>query len=300
MNSLVMPTPRVLGSLGRVGPLAYGTWRCTSGDVAATQALLEEAVDCGMNLIDTADVYGFDWGGTGFGTVEDLVGAVLAVAPHLRSRIVLATKGGIVPGVPYDSSPTALRAACDASRRRLGVDVIDLYQVHRPDLFTHPAVVAATLAALREEGAIREVGVSNHTPAQVAALTAHLPFALVSNQPEFSALQLAPLRDGTLDQCMQHGTVPLAWSALAGGRLTTGGVAPPHLVAVLHHLAEREGVDRAAIAIAFVLAHPSAPVAIIGSQQTARIRSATAALSVHLDRSDVYAIVQASDGVALP
>ena len=95
---------------------------------------------------------------------------------------------------------------------------IDLYQIHRPDLYVHPAELAGTLDRLRREGKIGEVGVSNHTPAQVDALRAHLPFPIASNQPEFSAGCLAPVRDGTLDQCMQHGTTPLAWSPLAGGR----------------------------------------------------------------------------------
>ena len=157
MTGLVRTEPRILGSLGPVGPLSYGLWRFTSDDVAEGQALIETALDAGMNLIDTADVYGLDWGGTGFGVVEAFLGRVLAAAPRLRDRMVLATKGGIVPPVPYDSGPAALRSACEASLRRLGVDVVDLYQIHRPDLFSHPADVAATLMALRDEGKIREL-----------------------------------------------------------------------------------------------------------------------------------------------
>jgi predicted oxidoreductase len=298
--NLVQTQPRSIGSLPPVGPLSFGLWRYTSPDVATAQALLETALDAGMNLVDNADVYGFDWGGTGFGTVEENLGRVLAVAPHLRDRMVLATKGGIVPPTPYDSSPTYLRAACEASLRRMGVEVIDLYQIHRPDLLTHPADVAATLAALRDEGKIREVGVSNHTPAQVEALAAHLPFPIASNQPEFSALHLDPMRDGTFDACMRSATVALAWSPLGGGRLATGDDVRPELLEVLDSLAAREGVDRATIAIAFVLAHPAAPVAIIGSQNPARIAGTTAALDVELSRSDVYAIIQASEGVPLP
>ncbi len=298
--NLVRTQPRVLGSLPPVGPLSFGLWRYTNTDVAAAQALLETALDAGMNLIDNADVYGFDWGGTGFGSVEEILGSVLAVAPGLRDRMVLATKGGIMPPIPYDSSPAYLRSACEASLRRMRVDVIDLYQIHRPDLFAHPADVAATLAALRDEGKIREVGVSNHTPAQVAALAAHLPFPIASNQPEYSALHLDPMRDGTFDACMASGTTALAWSPLGGGRLATGDGVRPELVEVLDGLAAREGVDRATIAIAFVLAHPAAPVAIIGSQNPARIAGTTAALGVELTRADVYAIIQASEGVPLP
>lgn len=300
MSSLVQSHKRSLGSLDPVGPIAFGQWRFTDDDLSAGQALIETALDSGMNLIDTADVYGFDWGGTGFGQVEEILGRILASSPGLRDRMVLATKGGIAPPTPYESSPKYLRAACEASLTRLQTDVIDLYQIHRPDLFAHPADVAITLDALRVEGKIREVGVSNHTPAQVAALQAHLEFPIVANQPEFSAAHLAPMRDGTFDQCMELRITPMAWSPLAGGRLATGNDLPTELVEVLDRLAQREGVDRSQIALAFVLAHPAAPIAIIGSQNADRIRSSNAALAVTLDRSDVYAIFQASEGVPLP
>ena len=298
--TLVDPTPRMLGSLGEVGAIAFGMWRFTDADLDRRRALVEAALDHGLNLIDTADVYGLDWNGTGFGSVEEALGEVLRTTPGLRDRMVLATKGGIKPPVPYDSSAEGLRAACEDSLRRLGVDTIDLYQIHRPDMFAHPAEVAATLAALRTEGKIREVGVSNHTVAQTEALAAHLPFPIVSTQPEFSAAELAPMRDGTMDMCMRSGVLPLAWSPLAGGRLATGSGLPAELVSVLDEIAARESTDRATVALAFVLAHPARPVAIIGTQRPERIAEATAAASVRLDRSDVYAIVQASEGRPLP
>jgi predicted oxidoreductase len=300
VTSFIDASPRSLGSLPAVGPLSFGLWRYTNTDVAAAQGVLEAALDAGMNLIDNADVYGFDWGGTGFGQVEEILGAVLAAAPALRDRMVLASKGGIMPPLPYDSSPAYLRSACEASLSRMGVDVIDLYQIHRPDMYAHPADVAAVLTELRDAGKIREVGISNHTPAQVAALQAHLGFPIVTNQPEFSASRLDPMRDGTLDQCMQLGITPLAWSPLAGGSLATGDGLGPELLAVLDQLAERESVDRGHIAMAFVLAHPSKPIAITGSQNVERIAVSVKALNVQLDRSDVYAIVQASEGVPLP
>jgi predicted oxidoreductase len=258
------------------------------------------ALDAGCNLIDTADVYGLDWGGTGFGSCEALLGEVLEATPSLRSRMVLATKGGIWPGRPYDSSAAYLTAACEASLDRLRVDNIDLYQVHRPDMFTHPGALAETLTSLRDRGLVDEVGVSNFTPAQTEALQAHLDFALASTQPEFSAKHLGALRDGTLDLAMRTDLAVLAWSPLAGGALATGDGVRPELLAVLDSLAQREGTDRSTIALAFVLAHPSAPVAIIGTQQGARIAAAVQAASVTLDRADVYAIVQASEGVPLP
>ena len=99
---------------------------------------------------------------------------------------------------------------------------------------------------------------------------------------------------------MRDGVVPLVWSPLAGGRLATGDGVPAELLTVLDRLAEREGVDRATVALAFSLAHPSRPVAIIGTQNPERIRSALDALGVTLDRPDVYAVIQASEGVPLP
>lgn len=283
-----------------IGPLAFGSWRMVGSDVAKAQELVETALDLDMNLVDTADIYGRGHGGGGFGESEELLGKVLAQAPELRDRMVLATKGGIREGVPYDSSPAYLEQACDDSLRRLGVDVIDLYQVHRPDLFTHPLDVAETLDGLVASGKVRCVGVSNHTPAQVRALAEYLEVPLVSTQPELSAAHLDPLRDGVLDQAMELGLAVLAWSPLAGGALATGQGVRRELLAVLDELAAREQVDRATIALAFTLAHPSSPVAILGSQKPERLRDAQRALSVHLDRVDVYRIVEASEGVALP
>jgi predicted oxidoreductase len=298
-KGLVDGTRRTLGAL-ECGALGFGCWRFTDADPGRGADLLEAAIDAGITLVDDADVYGLDWGGSGWGTCEQNLGAALARRPGLRDRIVLATKGGIVPGVPYVSEPAYLVAACEASLHRLGVDRIDLYQIHRPDPFTHPAAVAAAFVALRERGLVREFGVSNHTPAQTAALQAHLPFPLASTQPELSVVALQPLRDGTLDQCAALGIRPLAWSPLAGGRLATGEGVRPELLAVLDRLAEREGVTRAAVSVAFVLAHPTRPVAIVGTQQPERLAELAAATSVHLDRRDVYDLVVASDGVPLP
>jgi aryl-alcohol dehydrogenase-like predicted oxidoreductase len=299
-ESLVRNGPRRLGTSFEVGPLAFGCWRFTAESVAVGRATLESALDLGMNLIDTADVYGLDWGGTGFGSNEEALGKVLADAPSLRDRMVLATKGGITPPVPYDSGRRYLTAACEASLRRLGVECVDVYQIHRPDPFTHPAELAETLVALRDAGKIREVGVSNYTPAQSDALQRFLPFPLATDQPEYSVVHLDPLRDGTFDRCLREGTVPLAWSPLGGGRVATGDGVRPELLGVLDRLAEREGVTRSALALAFVLAHPAGPVAILGTQRPDRLAEAAAAVDVVLDRNDVYDLIEASDGRPLP
>ena len=302
MSQLIDPSPRPLGNNLSVGPIGFGTWRLVAMPADAAQARLEAALDSGMNLIDTADVYGLDWGGDGFGASETLIGQVLAQAPQLRERMVLATKGGIIPGIPYDSA--YLQQACEDSLRRLQVEQVDLYQIHRPDMLTHPQETARVLEDLRSSGKVREVGVSNYLPSQTAALMAHLPFALASVQPEYSALHLDPLFDGSFDQCMQHNLSVLAWSPLAGGKLAGDELAdadvPAALASALAELAKREQTDIATIALAFVLAHPCKPVALWGSTQISRIEAAQKALDVKLNRQDVYTIIQASMGEALP
>ncbi len=297
---------RLLPDGRRVGPLSWGCWRLVTDDISEARRRMETALSLGMNMIDTADVYGLDWGGSAFGLSESIIGRVLAQAPGLRDEIVLATKGGIDPGVPYDSSPAYLESAIDASLKRLGVERIDLWYVHRPDMLTHPADVADTLARLVAKGKLAAIGVSNHTVAQVEALMAHLPegVPVAANQVEFSAAHLLPLRDGTLDQCMRDQRMAVAWSPLGGGRLVDNGTeaegSEAQLIAVLDELAANHGVSRAVILVAFVLAHPCAPVVVIGSQNTDRMADLAGAVDVSLSRAECYRIIEASEGVRLP
>lgn len=297
MSYLTDPATRQLGAF-QISPIALGCWRLVAMPVSQAQAVVEAAIESDFNLVDNADVYGLDWGGEGFGAAESLLGEVLKGAPGLRDKIVLATKGGIIPGIPYDSAN--LTKACEDSLRRLNVECIDLYQIHRPDMLTHPSEVAKILEGLRQAGKIKEVGVSNFTTAQISALQAHLSFPIVSTQPEYSALQLAPLFDGSFDQAMEHDIRVLAWSPLGGGRLVSTENLDGELGAVLTELATRENTDVATLALAFALAHPAKPVAILGTTNPERVKAAKAALTINLDRADVYRIIQASMGESLP
>jgi predicted oxidoreductase len=296
--------PLGLGGLA-VAPLGWGMWRLSQPGAASPRERVEAALEAGCTLFDTADVYGYSRG-SGFGTAETLLGAVLREAPQLRARMVLATKAGITPPVPYDSSAEHLLEACDASLRRLGVDTIDLFQIHRPDVLAHPAEVAQALERLRRAGKIREAGVSNYGAAQLDALAAHLPFALASVQNEFSPLAIEPLADGTLDAAMRRGTAVIAWSPLAQGRLATapGALAEDartdRVIAALDAIARRDGTPRTAVAYAWIMAHPSRPIPLIGSQDPARIREARSAYAVHLTREDWYRILVAARGARLP
>ncbi|MEN9553209.1 MAG: hypothetical protein RLY24_804, partial [Actinomycetota bacterium] len=190
-DALTISSPRTIGSLGTTSPIGLGCWRLTGSDIDNT-SLLSRAYELGITFIDNADVYGLDWGGTHFGACEEALGRVFKALPHLRDNIILATKAGIVPGVPYNSSASYLVSACEASLARLGIDHVDLFQIHRPDVFTHPEEVASALLQLQQRGLIRASGVSNYTPSQTLALQKYLGDALVTVQPEFSALHLAP------------------------------------------------------------------------------------------------------------
>lgn len=297
------PTTRSLGASGiAVSPIAWGMWRLAEdGRTAADAArLVHAALDAGITFLDTADIYGFD-GVAGFGDAEALLGEVLSAEPGLRGRMVLATKGGIMPPVPYDQSGDYLRAAIDASLTRLKVDSVDLWQIHRPDILAHPQEVARVLDDAVASGKVRSLGVSNFTCAQTAALNHFLGHKLVSTQPEISPLRIDCFENGELDQAMMLGLTPLAWSPLGGGRVAAPESAREHAVAAeLDRIAEAQGVSRTVAAYSWLMAHPAGIIPIIGSQNPDRIAEGAAALTVRWTRTDWYAVLVAARGERLP
>ena len=304
MNQLPLPpASRTLGASGiAISPIAWGMWRLAEGGRSAAEAarLIHAALDAGITLLDTADIYGFNGSG-GFGDAEALLGEVLAAEPGLRARMVLATKGGIKPPLPYDQSSDYLNEAIDASLRRLKTDTIDLWQVHRPDILAHPQEVARTLDAAVAAGKVRTLGVSNFTQAQTAALNHFLTNKLVATQPEISPLRIACFENGELDQAMQLGLTPLAWSPLGGGRLAAPTSARDKAAtAALQTAADQAGVSLSVAAYSWLMAHPAGIVPIIGSQQVARIAEGAAALTMRWTRTDWYAVFVAARGENLP
>ena len=304
MSALPLPpATRSLGSSGiAVSPIAWGMWRLAEGGRSAAEAaaLVHAALDAGINFLDTADIYGFNGTG-GFGDAEALLGEVLSAEPALRGQMVLATKGGIMPPLPYDQSPEYLRSAIDASLARLKTDSVDLWQIHRPDILAHPQEVARVLDDAVTAGKIRTLGVSNFTQAQIAALNHFLGHKLVSTQPEISALRIDCFENGELDQAMQLGLTPLAWSPLGGGRIAGGDSARDKaVIAELDRVAAAKGISRSVAAYAWLLAHPAGIIPIIGSQQAERIAEGASALSVQWDRTDWYAVLVAARGERLP
>ena len=301
--SAISPTRQLGKSAIVASSMAWGMWRFQGDDVAAARALVDAAFEAGITLFDTADIYGCDTP-AGFGSSEALLGRVFAEDKSLRERMVLATKGGIVLGVPYDQSPAYIESAIDASLTRLGVDRIDLWQIHRPDVLAHPQETAAALEKAYAAGKIAAVGVSNFTVAQTQALAAYLTTTappLSTTQPEYSALCLDPLTDGTFDHAMTHDHAVMAWSPLGGGRLANPETLRDHAVtAALDDVANAFGVSRTAAAFAWIMAHPARPIPIVGSQNVARIKESADAYKITWTRASWYKVLVASREEPLP
>jgi aryl-alcohol dehydrogenase-like predicted oxidoreductase len=214
------------GSDVSVPPLGVGTWawgdKGTWGmggyDETFTESSIREAweasIAAGVVLFDTAEIYGR-------GESERIIGRLLAADPGVRARVVIATK--FMPSPWKLNVHSALLAAARHSVERLGIESIDLYQIHGPiSLRSHDAMAEA-LAAAHAEGLVKAVGVSNYSAKETRAIDVALRrrgLRLASNQVEFSLLRAMPERVGLLDCCRQLGVVPLAYSPLGQGRLS--------------------------------------------------------------------------------
>jgi predicted oxidoreductase len=280
-----------------LSPIVAGTWRLNEWklDTPGLVRWIGQVLELGITSFDHADVYG------GY-SVEAAFGEALAAAPALRQRLQIVTKCGIKllsPARPshavkhYDTSRAHITASVENSLRALRTDRIDLLLIHRPDALMDADEVAQTFAQLRAAGKVLHFGVSNHTPSQFALLHQRLP--LVTNQIEFSPLNLSALGDGTLDQAQELGAPPMVWSPLAGGRLLKAQDEQAQRVRdVLSTLGNERGVSIATMAYAWLRRHPSRPIPITGSGRIEALREAVAALEVPLSAEDWYRVWQAS------
>jgi aryl-alcohol dehydrogenase-like predicted oxidoreductase len=194
-----------------LGTWAIGGWMWGGTDEAQSIATIRSAVERGVTLIDTAPVYGF-------GVSEEIVGKALAEG-GLRDKAQIATKVGLSwnDGKPFrDARPARIRQEVEASLRRLRTDVIDLYQVHWPDLETSIAETAETLADLRREGKIRAIGVSNFSPAQMDAFRVRARLDAV--QPPYNLFE-REIEADVLPYARDAGLAVLAYGALCRGLL---------------------------------------------------------------------------------
>jgi len=299
--------------------LAYGCWRSagswnptevTPESEAAGRRGIIAAYEAGYTLFDNADIYCR-------GVCAQILGRVLREVSGLRGRVPIATKCGIRfagdprPDSPqrYDFSGEYIVSACEQSLKRLGLETIDLYMLHRPDYLADPHEIAGAFAQLQEAGKVRFFGVSNFRPTLVTALQAACPMPLIVNQVEISLAKLDCFTDGTLDQCLTGQITPLAWSPLGGGLLGDGakrllpsqeGFQTAGIVNALDDIAKARGVSRTVVALAWLLKHPSRMIPILGSTDPQRIRDATRAAELDLTREEWYRLLLAARGAPLP
>ena len=267
------------------------------------------AYEAGYTLFDTADIYCR-------GVSEQLLGATLKQVSGMRDAIVIATKCGIrfagdpLPESPhrFDFSAEHILWSCDNSLKNLGIETIDLYQLHRPDLLMNPPEIAAAFEKLRRAGKVKHFGVSNFSPSFVQTLSAFVPEKLLVNQVEIHLGRLDCFTDGTLDQCIEKNITPLSWSPLGGGWLGDRPLDPKDaktplrqkILDAVDEVASAHGVSRMVIALAWLLKHPSKIIPIVGSNNPVNIREAVKADAVELNREQWYKILVAARGTPLP
>ena len=297
---------RELGKSGiKVSAVGMGTWAIGGTwwggtDEKSAIAALHAGLDAGLNLIDTAPVYGF-------GRSEEIVGRALRGRP--REQVVLATKVGLAwhcdqgqlfferdrRRVFRNLRPESIRYEAEQSLHRLGTDYLDLYQTHWQDPTTPIADTMEALLALQQEGKIRAIGVSNCDLPQMQQYLTQGPLA--ANQPLYNMLD-REIEAELLPFCHQQGIGVLSYSSLALGLLTgkmtparqfgpgdqragKSRFAPEQLArinAILEQLApwrEQYGLDQTQLSIAWALSRPGMTTALVGVRNPAQATTAT-------------------------
>ncbi len=293
----------VIPALG-VGTWAWGdekTWGMGGYDSGLTEATIREAwdasIDAGATFFDTAEVYGK-------GESERIIGRLLAEDPERAKTVHLATK--FMPQ-PWKLKVTdALLDALRASLDRLGVEAVDLYQIHGPISLRGHSAMADALAAAYHQGLVRAVGVSNYSAKEVRSIHGELAkrgVALASNQIEFSMLRRSPETGGLFATCAKLGVLPLAYSPIGQGRLTgkySASNPPPgsrgfsdhpmekvdEIVAVLRRVAEAHGIDSPSqVALAWIIAKGAVPIP--GAKNRHQAEANAGALELELSTKEI-------------
>lgn len=250
--------------------------------------VIHAALDAGVTLIDTADVYCLD--DSDLGHNERLIAGALRSWKGNRDATLVATKGGIRrPGGRWetDGRPEHLRVACDRSLRALEVERIDLYQLHAPDPQVPLAESVGALADLQREGKIRWVGLSNVSVPEIRE--AETIVRVTSVQNRLNPFFREALSGGVVEYCAQRGIGFLAYSPTGGGRLNRKLPAHP----VLQPMAARLGVTPHALVLAWVLARSPGVVVIPSARTVEHAVDSTTAAEVTLSETDLAAITAA-------
>jgi len=277
--------------------IVYGMWRV--GDDSDTspahiRAKIEACLAQGITTIDQADIYGEY-------TAEGLLGACLKDSPGLRDKLEIVTKCDIVAPAGrysdarvkhYDTSAAHISKSIDVSLSEMAIEHIDLLLIHRPDPFMDHHETGRALDEAVASGKVRAVGVSNFRPWDWTLLQSAMQTPLATNQIEISLQHHVPFTDGDIAFLQERGLHPMAWSPLGGGALFQDG----ELRTTVSKVAMQNGVDEAAVAMAWLLAHPVGILPVMGTNRIDRIESFSDALKVKMDRETWFELYTAALG----
>jgi len=278
-----------------VSPVIYSFWRALEDSdgisYKTVQAKLHACLDLGITTFDHADIYGNY-------QIELLFGKAIKESKIKREDIVLSTKCGINiidSSRPeyrtrfYDSSPEHIIKSVERSLQNLGTDYIDILLLHHPDPLMDADETASALTTLVKKGIVKYVGVANFTVHQHQLLQSRLSIPIITNHLELNLLNVKSITDGTIDFIKQQYSRPLAWSPLAGGRLEDkNDESTFNIRSTLKRVAAHYDINEEQLAIAWLLKLGALP--IVGTNSITRIKNATTALNVNLDKQDWYEI----------
>ncbi|MEM5477699.1 aldo/keto reductase [Pacificibacter sp. AS14] len=278
--------------------IVYGMWRVADDADTSVKHVTDKIDAClaqGITTFDQADIYG-DY------TAEAVLGTALRGQSALRDQMQIVTKCDIVapcgkysdvPVKYYDTSAAHLNASVEASLTSMAIDHIDLLLVHRPDPLMDHLETGATLDALVTSGKVGNIGVSNFKPWDWELLQAGMSNRLVTNQLEVSLCAHEGLVNGDIAFHQKNAQPIMAWSPLGGGALMT---ADDDIGRMLDIIANENGVDRSAVAVAWVLAHPAKILPVMGTNNLTRIAAISDAFKVKMDRQTWYKLYTAALG----
>lgn len=258
---------------------------------------MHHCIEHGITTFDHADIYG------SYSTEADF-GKAYADSGIPRENIQLVSKCGIqltrgrdnkINHYQYDKDYIVWSA--EESLRKLKTDYLDLLLLHRPSPLMEPFEIAGAIAPLLESGKIKEFGVSNFTPSQVAMLEKAIPVS--ANQVEFSLTHENPLYDGTFDDCIANKRLAMAWSPL-GSLFRKKGKKTKRIQKAMAPLMEKYGADESQLLLAWTLRHPAKIYPVIGTTNKERIALSAKATEIELELQDWFALLVASQGHDVP
>lgn len=264
---------------------------------------IRAALEAGYTHFDHADIYGN-------GHCEHLFGELLnelkVETPRLRDQLIITSKAGIRNDPKrYDFSEKHIVSSVENSLKRLNIDCLDMFLLHRPDYLFNAEQVARTFEQLKASGKVKHFGVSNFSPSQVSLLQSALDETLLVNQIEVNIHNINSLTDGTLDQCQQLGITPIAWCPLGGVAYPAWGntfspADEQRIESELALQADKYNCQPWQLILAWLLKHPANISPIIGSTTPDRIVAAKKALTIDYSHADWYRLLEARNGYEQP